>query len=96
MNRSDIIGELKTHDLLIKGSRNDDAVNLAIVAYGDDPSISNSAELVGAMVRLIKSEKLSVDEVASDWGYLENKASVLIDYLPRWYHVGDIYSFAII
>lgn len=96
MNRSDVIKKLKEYNVLMNGSRNNDAVNLAIVAYGDDPSIASAADLVGAIVKLIKSEGLSSDEAASDWGYLEDKAPTLMEYLPQWYDTGDIYSYAII
>lgn len=96
MNRSDIIKNLKKYNVLVNGSRNNDAVNLAIVAYGDDPSIANAADLVDAIVKLIRREELSSDEAASDWGYLEDKAPTLMEYLPQWYDTGDIYSYAII
>lgn len=96
MNRSDIIKNLKEYKILVNGSRNNDAVNLAIVAYGDDPSIANDADLVDAIAKLIKSEELSFDKAASDWGYLEDKAPTLMEYLPIWYDTGDIYSYAII
>lgn len=96
MNRSDIIKSLKKYNVLINGSRNNDAVNLAIVAYDDDPSIASAADLVDAIVKLIRSEELSSDEAASDWGYLEDKAPTLMEYLPQWYDTGDIYSYAII
>lgn len=96
MNRSDIIKDLKKRDVLVEGSRNNDAVNLAIVAYSDDPSIASAINLVGAISRLIKNEELSFDESTSDWEYLVNKAPELMKYLPQWYDTGDIYSYAII
>lgn len=96
MNRSDIIKKLKGYNVLINGSRNNDAVNLAIVAYDDDPYIASATDLVDAIMRLIKSEGLSFDEAASDWGYLEDKAPTLMEYLPQWYNMGDIYAYAII
>lgn len=96
MNRETVISELMKRPVLNKGSRNNDAVNLAIVVYDDDPSIANDADLVDAIEKLIKREELSSDETASDWGYLEDKAPTLMEYLPQWYDTGDIYSYAII
>ena len=96
MNAKDIIKELKGRDLLVEGSRNNDSVNLAILAYADeDGDINNGADLFAAIMRIIKEEKLILADSVSDIGYLEKKCSTLMEYLPGWYDTGDIYSYAI-
>ena len=96
MNAKDIIKELKGRDLLVDGSRNNDSVNLAIVAYADeDGEIYSDEELLVAIMRIIKEEGLTLKDGVSDIGYLEKKCKVLIEYLPDWYNTGDIYSYAI-
>ena len=97
MNAKDIIKELRGRDLLVEGSRNNDSVNLAIVAYADeDGDIDNAEDLLAAVIQIIKEEKLSLKDGVSDTGYLEEKCRVLMGYLPGWYNTGDIYSYAII
>lgn len=96
MNAKDIIKELRGRDLLVEGSRNNDSVNLAIVAYADeDGEIYNSGELLAAIMKIIKEEKLVLRNGISDIGYLKEKCKVLMHYLPDWYNTGDIYGYAI-
>ena len=95
MNAKDIIKELKGRDLLVEGSRNNDSVNLAILAYADeDGDITTGADLLAAIIRIVKEEKLILEDGVSDIGYLEEKCNVLMDYLPEWYDTGDIYNYA--
>ena len=97
MTAKDIIKELKGRDLLVEGSRNNDSVNLAILAYADeDGEINSGADLLAAIMRIIKKEKLILADDVSDIGYLEEKCNVLMEYLPEWYDTGDIYDYAII
>lgn len=96
MTAKDIIKELKGRDLLVEGNRNNDSVNLAILAYADeDGDIDNDEDLLAAIMKIIKEEKLVLKDGVSDIGYLEEKCEVLMDYLPSWYATGDIYSYAI-
>lgn len=97
MTRDEIIEELRGHTLLVEGSRNNDSVNLAIVAYADssDRGGLRIGELNDRIVKLIESEKLETDD-DTDWGYLEDKCGTLMPYLRRWYDTGDIYQFAVI
>ena len=95
MTAKDIIKELKRRDLLVEGSRNNDSVNLAILAYAaEDGNIDSGVDLLAAIMRIIKKEKLILEDGVSDMGYLEEKCNVLIEYLPEWYDTGDIYSYA--
>ena len=96
MNAKNIIKELKGRDLLVEGSRNNDSVNLAILAYADeDGNIDKGVDLFAAVMRIIKEEKLILEDGVSDIGYLEEKCNVLMEYLPEWYDTGDIYNYAI-
>lgn len=96
MNAKDIIEGLKGRDLLVDGSRNNDSVNLAIVAYADeDGDIDDAEDLLAAIIMIVKEEKLSLKDGVSDIGYLEEKCEVLMGYLPDWYNTGDIYGYAI-
>lgn len=96
MNVKDIIKELKGRDLLVDGSRNNDSVNLAIVAYADeDGDIDDADDLLAVIMRIVKEENLTLKDGVSDIGYLEEKCKVLMAYLPDWYNTGDIYGYAI-
>ena len=99
MNRSELIAKLSKRDLMVEGHRNDDAVNLAIIAYDDAcGEIEDEHELFEAILKLIDGEpELPDRHVPSfDEYYLEDKCFTLIGYLPVWYDTGDIYSYAII
>ena len=96
MNAKDIIKGLKGRDLLVEGSRNNDSVNLAILAYADeDGHIDDADDLFAVIIGLIEEENLVLKDGVSDTGYLEEKCKVLMDYLPDWYNTGDIYGYAI-
>ena len=95
MTRDEVLQELRSGYVLIDGSRNNDAVNLAIVAYDDaDGQIECSDQLNDMIKELIDEEKIPVSP-GSDFEYLEEKCEVLMDYLSSWYATGDIYSYAI-
>ena len=95
MTREEIVQALRTGYVLLDGSRNDDAVNLAIVAYDDaDGKVEYKDQLKDLIWDLINEEKIPVSK-NSDFEYLEEKCEVLMDYLPQWYDTGDIYSYAI-
>ena len=96
MNRETVIPELKKHPILIEASRNNDAVNLAIVAYADsDGKLLTSSKLYEAIDELIGRENIPTNALM-DLDYIEEKCEVLMGYLPYWYNTGDIYSYAII
>ena len=92
-----LLKEMEGRDLLIQGSRNNDAVNLAILAYDEDPNITRGVDLFNAIIKMVNDNpNLMLEDAISDIAYLENKCNVLIDYLPGWYDTGDIYQYAII
>ena len=95
MTREEIVQALRTGYVLLDGSRNNDAVDLAIVAYDDaEGKIEHQGQLSEMIRDLIDEEKIPVSS-SSDFEYLEEKCEVLMDYLPSWYATGDIYSYAI-
>ena len=95
MTREEVVQSLRSGYVLIDGCRNNDAVNLAIVAYDDADGNIESADQLNDMIRkLIDDEKIPVSP-GSDFEYLEEKCEVLMDYLHGWYAMGDIYSYAI-
>lgn len=95
MTREEIVQDLRTGYVLLDGNRNDDAVNLAIVAYDDaDGNVEYQGQLSELIRDLIDEEKIPISK-DSDFEYLEEKCEVLMDYLPSWYATGDIYSYAI-
>ena len=96
MSAKDIIKGLKGRDLLVEGSRNNDSVNLAILAYADeDGKIDDAEDLLAVIIGIIEEEDLILKDGVSDIGYLEEKCKVLMRYLPDWYNTGDIYGYAI-
>lgn len=95
MTREEVMRDLRSGYVLIDGCRNNDAVDLAIVAYDDAKGQIESEDQLNDMIRdLIDDEKIPVSP-GSDFEYLEEKCEVLMDYLPSWYATGDIYSYAI-
>lgn len=95
MTREEVVQSLRSGYVLIDGNRNNDTVNLAIVAYDDADGNIESADQLNDMIReLIDDEKIPVS-LGSNFEYLKKKCEVLMDYLPSWYATGDIYSYAI-
>lgn len=95
MTREEVMRDLRSGYVLIEGSRNDDAVDLAIVAYDDADGNIESADQLNELIQdLIDDEKIPISP-SSDFEYLEEKCEVLMDYLHEWYATGDIYSYAI-
>lgn len=96
MNREAVISKLKERPILNEGSRNNDAVNLAIVAYADAGyELISSSQLLNNIQYLIEREELHVND-GTDFEYLIEKVPVLYRYLSDWYNTGDIYAYAII
>lgn len=96
MNREAVISKLKERPILNEGSRNDDAANLAIVAYADaGGEIANSTQLMSRIQDLIEDEKIPTND-ETDLIYLTDKVAILCRYLSDWYDTGDIYAYAII
>lgn len=96
MTREELIKHLSERDLLIEGHRNDDSVNLAILAYDlNDGNIDGSQALYQKIMDVISEEGFAICH-KTELRYLTDKCAVLIRYLPTWYDTGDIYQYAII
>lgn len=96
ITRGQVLETIKSHPILIEGHRNDDAVNLAIVAYADNEGkVFTGIKLYEAIDELICKENIPTNALM-DLDYLKDKCKVLIGYLPGWYNTGDIYAYAII
>ena len=96
ITRERVLEEIKHRPILIEGHRNDDAVNMAIVAYADHKGeLSTGSDLHAAIGKLIDEENLMTSALM-DIDYLRDKCDVLIGYLPGWYNTGAIYEYAII
>lgn len=96
ITRERVLEEIKFRPILLEGHRNDDAVNLAIVAYADhEGKLSTGSELYEAIDELVCKEELMTSALM-DIDYLRDKCEVLIGYLPGWYNTGDIYGYAIV
>ena len=95
MNKETVLSKLKERPVLNEGSRNNDAVNLAIIAYADaGGEIANSTQLMSRIQDLIENEKIPMND-DTDLLYLTDKVATLCQYLSDWYDTGDIYSYAI-
>lgn len=96
ITRGQVLETIKSHPILIEGHRNDDAVNLAIVAYADhEGKVFTGIKLYEVIDELICKENIPTNALM-DLDYLKDKCKVLIGYLPGWYNTGDIYEYAII
>lgn len=94
--REDLLEKLKSKPALVDGSRNDDAVNMAIIAYSDaEGEIDGSSKLFVKVMDLMRDEEIPTSS-ETDIEYLSDKCAVLMNYLPGWYRTGDIYAFAIV
>lgn len=89
MDKQELIGKLKDHDLFMKGSRNNDAVNLCILStmtYGVPDTLD---ELLEHNDKAIKRYGLCVYE-AMDETYYEMKCEIILEYLDGWDTYGII------
>lgn len=96
MNRAKVMEKLRDHVLLLDGHRNDDCVNLAIVACMDcDCEVDDEFDLEERIKELIEVEGL-MTTVDSDMEYLHMKCATLFNYIFDWYDTGDMYDYAFI
>lgn len=79
--------------VITEGTRNNDCVNLAIIAWVERGPFASAAALESAIGEVIDEYLLDGEYV--DHTYLSDKCRVLIEYLPRWAR-HDIWDFAIV
>lgn len=89
-----VLRKLRNKPLLVEGSRNDDSVNLAIVAWYKHGPFLGWRDLYDSIIET--ADRYLLDMGDADLDYLEDKCRTLIEYLPKWEARGDVLDFAII
>ena len=89
-----LLKRMRGYPIVTEGTRNDDCVNLAIVAYAENPGIETTGALQDAM--LATARKYMLDDSEIDMEYLEHKCAVLLPYLPEWEASGNIFDYGIV
>lgn len=89
-----LIQRMRGYPVITEGTRNDDCVNLAIVAYAEHPGITTTGALQDAIIETV--EKYLLDGSEIDMEYLEDKCAVLLRYLPEWEASGNIFAYGIV
>lgn len=89
-----LLRTMRGRPVIVEGSRNDDCVNLAIIAYAENSSISTTGALQDAIMETVDKYLLDGSEI--DMEYLEDKCAVLLSYLPEWEASGNIFAYGIV
>ena len=89
-----LLRKMRGRPVITEGTRNDDCVNLAIVAWAKKGPFETTTQLLRGIETTIEDYLLDGSEV--DYDYLVDKCAVLMEYLPRWADTQDIYQFAIV
>ena len=87
-----LLRKMRGRPVITEGHRNDDCVNLAIIAWVKHGPFESSGGLLQGIRTVIDEYLLDHDYV--DESYLEDKCDVLMEYLPHWAQ-DDIWSYAI-
>lgn len=83
---------MRGRPVITEGHRNDDCVNLAIIAWVKHGPFASAAALESAIGEVIDEYLLDGEYV--DHTYLSDKCRVLMEYLPNWAK-DDIWDYAI-
>ena len=89
-----LLRAMRGRPVITEGMRNDDCVNLAIIAWAKKGPFETTAQLLQGIRDTIEEYLLDGSEV--DDAYLVGKCAVLMKYLPGWADTQDIYQFAIV
>lgn len=87
-----LLRTMRDREVITEGHRNDDCVNLAIIAWAKKGPFASAAALESAIGDVI--EEYLLDGECVDHTYLSDKCRVLMEYLPHWAD-DDIWSYAI-
>ena len=87
-----LLRKMRGRPVITEGHRNDDCVNLAIIAWAKNGPFMTTAQLLQGIRDTIEEYLLDGSEV--DDTYLVDKCAVLMEYLPHWAE-DDIWSYAI-
>lgn len=87
MNKKDLIAWLKDHDLMAPGHRNDDMVNLCILATMEHGAPASDAELTENIGDVVDRYHLTYDD---SMGYDDFRSNMLrvLPYLKTWEYYG--------
>ena len=85
---------MRGRPVITEGTRNDDCVNLAIIAWAKKGPFETAGQLLQGIGEVIEEYKLDGSETDND--YLLDKCCMLMQYLPVWADTQDIYQFAIV
>ena len=96
--REPLIAEMLGRPVITEGHRNDDCVNLAIIAWAEKGPFKTAGQLLQGINEVI--EEYMLDGSDTDNDYLLDKCGVLMEYLPHWaenpWAKDGIWSYAII
>lgn len=92
-SKSQLVSWLSDHDLMVRGSRNDDAVNISILAVCDNGVPETVDQLRDIIEETVSYYKLSWSDTL-DESDLEDRLCVILPYLSTWEDNG-ILSYAI-
>ena len=88
-----LLRKMRGREVITEGHRNDDCVNLAIIAWVERGPFYTPGQLLQGIMDTIEEYDLDGEYVDED--YLGEKCGVLMEYLPHWAQ-DDIWSYAII
>lgn len=89
-----LLRKMRGYPVITEGTRNNDCVNLAIIAYAEHPGIETTGALQDAIMETVDKYLLDGSEI--DMEYLEHKCAVLLPYLPEWEKSGNIFGYGIV
>lgn len=89
-----LLRKMRGRPVITEGTRNDDCVNLAIIAWAKKGPFKDASQLHQGIIEVI--EEYLLDGSDTDDDYLLDKCMVLMEYLPGWADTQDIYQFAIV
>lgn len=88
--KEDLVARLKDHELMKEGSRNDDAVNLAILATIDHGVPSDVSELANNVALVCGNYRFKFHDPWDRDDYMDRLERIL-PYLGGWLDDGIIY-----
>lgn len=88
-----LLRKMRCRPVIVEGTRNDDCVNLAIIAWAKKGPFETAGQLLQGINEVI--EEYLLDGEYTDNDYLLDKCRVLMEYLPGWAEY-NIWDYAII
>lgn len=88
-----LLRAMRGRPVITEGTRNNDCVNLAIIAWVERGPYITPGQLLQGIRDTIEEYDLDGEYIDED--YLIDKCHLLMRYLPRWAQCHDIWEFAI-